>query len=270
MSPGLSRLFAGLCVVLAAAANSLPAADIKLQPVPGNGVVITNAAATQERLRVNEGGGVYLPGLAPNAAADRVLCTSTSDGQVGVCALQATGPQGPPGPAGPTGPVGPAGAGLVWRGAWSSNTSYAPDDAVSYAGSAWVAVAASSAAAPDANPTLWDLLAAGGAPGSTGPQGPPGPAGLGLTIVTVSAQDTQTCGVGPCPLDENLTATCPAGYVRLQLLRCTGPISAGLVVDYTVDATRADTLICHYHGTINAFTTENLDISGTCMTQPPP
>ena len=36
--------------------------DVKIRPAAGNGVVVTNAAGTSERLRVNESGQVFLPG----------------------------------------------------------------------------------------------------------------------------------------------------------------------------------------------------------------
>jgi hypothetical protein len=62
------------------------AADVKVQPAAGDGLVVTNATGTQERLRVQEAGPVYLPGLAPDPSADSILCTSTATGLVGTCA----------------------------------------------------------------------------------------------------------------------------------------------------------------------------------------
>lgn len=60
-------------------------------------------------------------------------------------------------------------AGLVWRGAWSSATSYAVDDAVSYQGASYIAITANTNAAPtvggDSN---WDVLSAKGDTGSDG------------------------------------------------------------------------------------------------------
>jgi hypothetical protein len=56
------------------------------------------------------------------------------------------GPAGPAGPQGATGPAGPQGVagpeGLNWRGPWDGAAAYAQDDAVSYAGSSWIAPAA--------------------------------------------------------------------------------------------------------------------------------
>lgn len=100
-------------------------------------------------------------------------------------AIGPTGPQGSQGvggstgPAGPQGLQGPAGAagprGLAWLGTWSAVTTYAIGDAVEHEGSAYVAVAPSTAVAPPS--AEWELLASAGATGPAGPQGPPGPAG---------------------------------------------------------------------------------------------
>ena len=100
----------------------------------------------------------------------------------------AQGPPGPPGPpgedgaAGPPGPPGPPGVdgkdgepgppGLVWRGEWDAVTAYQATDAVSYEGSAYIAVTANEAEAPGTG-SSWNLLAA------RGEQGPPGAGGSG-------------------------------------------------------------------------------------------
>ena len=107
--------------------------------------------------------------------------------------MGATGVQGPPGPTGATGttgaqgPQGPAGAaGLNWRNAWDGSASYAPNDAVSWSNSSWVATQVNSGQAPGLGSSYWSLLAlegaqgpagATGATGATGPAGPAGPAG---------------------------------------------------------------------------------------------
>lgn len=75
-------------------------------------------------------------------------------------------PKGDKGDPGSTGP-----AGLLWRGAWSNTAPYAVNDAVSYSGSAYVAIAGNQATAPTGSAyssTAWSLLASAG---STGPQG---------------------------------------------------------------------------------------------------
>jgi hypothetical protein len=96
------------------------------------------------------------------------------------------GPPGPPGadgPAGATGPAGPAGAkGINWRSAWSSSIAYLPDDAVSFSGSAYVALQSNANTSPTTT-GVWDLLVqkgdagAMGSEGAAGAQGPPGPPG---------------------------------------------------------------------------------------------
>jgi len=87
------------------------------------------------------------------------------------------GPIGPQGATGPAGPQGPAGTSLNWRGAWANLTNYLVNDAVSYNGSSYVAVAANNNAQPNSNPTSWNLMASVGATGAAGPQGAQGPAG---------------------------------------------------------------------------------------------
>jgi hypothetical protein len=115
-------------------------------------------------------------------------------------AMGAQGLQGPAGPAGPVGATGPAGAngtngvngtpGLMWEGAWSSATSYAVNDAVSFSGTSYLSLEANNLGQrPDLFPADWAVLAqagsagaagavgATGATGATGAQGPAGPAG---------------------------------------------------------------------------------------------
>jgi len=101
------------------------------------------------------------------------------------------GPIGPPGPAGPPGPIGPPGPagqagqpgppgppGLTWRGAWDVATEYEVGDAVSYEGSAYIAVENNIASIPGID-DAWDLLAAKGDPGPPGSDGDGGSGGDG-------------------------------------------------------------------------------------------
>lgn len=72
-------------------------------------------------------------------------------------------------PQGATGATGPAG--LTWRGAWLTGTSYNVNDTVSYGGSAYIAIAANQGTAPAGatySTNAWALLAAAGATGPTG------------------------------------------------------------------------------------------------------
>jgi hypothetical protein len=73
-------------------------------------------------------------------------------------------------------------SGTAWhpshfRGPWDSATTYAADDVVTYGGSSYLALAPSTNLQPDTYPTLWGLLASGGAVGPTGPTGATGAAG---------------------------------------------------------------------------------------------
>ncbi len=100
----------------------------------------------------------------------------------------ATGPQGATGATGAAGPTGPAGAngtnglngtpGLTWQGAWTSATSYAVNDAVSYGGTSYLSVVAGNLGQrPDLYPTAWSVLAQAGVAGATGATGATGAAG---------------------------------------------------------------------------------------------
>jgi hypothetical protein len=160
-----------------------------------------------------------------------LLAQAGAAGAAGATGLQGpTGFPGPQGVAGPTGPTGSAGAagltgatgpagpqgaaglavvagpaGMVYRGNYSSSTNYGLNDAVSFLGSSYISVAASNVGnTPNANPSVWSLLAAQGAAGAAGatgatgaqgtagvqgPQGVAGPAGpAGAVGVTYRGQ----------------------------------------------------------------------------------
>ena len=87
-------------------------------------------------------------------------------------------------------PDGEAVESLHWQGEWASGTAYRRQDAVSWAGKAWIANTAHTASAGNA-PTIgaeWDLMAdqgadgADGATGPTGATGPQGPAGASIAV----------------------------------------------------------------------------------------
>jgi hypothetical protein len=65
----------------------------------------------------------------------------------------------------------------TWQGAWSSATSYRMSDAVSYNGSAYIAIQPGTNQEPDTSPTYWGVLAAQGSMGATGPTGATGATG---------------------------------------------------------------------------------------------
>ncbi|MGH3579957.1 MAG: hypothetical protein ACRERC_12440 [Candidatus Binatia bacterium] len=199
--------------------------DVKIQPAPGDGFAVTDSTGMQDRLRVQEAGPVFLPGLAPNPSADKILCTDSTTGLVGVCPPA----PGPPGPAGPVGPIGPAG----------------PAGAAGTAGSAGPAGPA-------------------GPIGPVGPIGPAGPGGKSIICVTNTVTKRCDSG-SPCPWDFMLDATCGDGYVRLQLIECRKPSSPNLDATIVYDPYLPKVIGCHYTGTIEPFTTETLVIDIMCI-----
>jgi hypothetical protein len=69
-----------------------------------------------------------------------------------------------------------------FRGAWLAGNSYAVQDAVTFAGSTYLATAAQTGLEPDLYPAAWSVLAQAG---STGPSGPTGAAAT-VTVGTVA------------------------------------------------------------------------------------
>jgi hypothetical protein len=103
----------------------------------------------------------------------------------------ATGPFGPPGPmgatgAGATGPQGTKGdPGLYFVGAYSTSTTYNPNDVVYYNGSSYVKLTGSGANILPTQTPDWGIVVLAGATGQTGPQGASGP-GADQTLNTTS------------------------------------------------------------------------------------
>ncbi len=87
------------------------------------------------------------------------------------------GPPGPPGKDGRDGLDGPAGRpgadakGIRWAGAWRDTLTYEEGDVVFYSGSSFVALVSSVKKLPTLNPTIWQILAAGGSNGANGRDG---------------------------------------------------------------------------------------------------
>jgi len=139
----------------------------------------------------------------------------------------ATGPQGPAGPTGVTGPQGVKG--MNWLSAWNIGTAYQVDNAVSFGGSSYIAIAPGTGLQPDASPLSWTILAQKGSTGATGPagtNGATGPAGLqGATGIQ-----------GPTGATGAVGATGPAGSpdTGTQILTKLGPVdgaASGLDAD---------------------------------------
>jgi len=134
---------------------------------------------------------VINPGSPGNAISGTVIAANSGISPAG--SQGATGPTGSTGPQGPIGPAGPQGTGITWMGSWSAATAYSVNQAVTYGGSSYVAVAASTGVVPGTDATKWQVFAAQGATGatgSTGATGPAGPAGAAGTPGPASTSNT--------------------------------------------------------------------------------
>ena len=127
-------------------------------------------------------------------------------------ATGATGPMGSQGLTGTAGPVGPAGApgatgatgamgatgaaGMNFRGAWTMGTGYAANDAVTFAGSTYLAAMSNSASEPDLYPQAWTVLAQSGGAGPTGPAGTAATVTIGTVATGVAGSPATVTNVG--------------------------------------------------------------------------
>jgi hypothetical protein len=73
---------------------------------------------------------------------------------------------------------------VIFKGAWSSETGYLANDAVSYDGSTYLALQTSLGARPDITPSAWAMLAQAGSAGATGPAGAPATVSIGTVATT--------------------------------------------------------------------------------------
>jgi hypothetical protein len=134
------------------------------------------------------------PDLAPSSWA--VLAQAGTAGATGPAgatgAVGATGPAGAQGVAGATGATGAAGAaGLNFHGAWNAAIYYAVNDAVTFAGSTYLAQQAGANAEPDVSPQSWAVLAQSGGAGPAGATGAAASVTVG-TVTTLAAGATAT------------------------------------------------------------------------------
>lgn len=126
--------------------------------------------------------------LAPGESATASV-TTEADGTTYVFGI----PQGATGAQGLKGDKGDKGA--QWRGAYSAGTAYVIDDVVSYNGSSYICILASTGNLPT-DPTYWLLIAskgdtgATGATGATGVQGIQGQQGTNMVVKGVYATTT--------------------------------------------------------------------------------
>jgi collagen type VII alpha len=134
------------------------------------------------------------PDLYPAAWA--VLAQAGAAGAAGTTgatgAQGVAGPKGATGASGATGATGAAGAvGMNFRGVWSAAAEYAVNDAVTFAGSTYLAQVAGSNAEPDLYPSNWVVLAQSGGTGATGAQGVAATVIVG-TVATLAAGSQAT------------------------------------------------------------------------------
>lgn len=108
--------------------------------------------------------------LVPN---DRDILFDTDEGKIYVGDGVTTGGYelGTQGPQGPVGPAGADGRSIVWMGAYNNGTAYVVDDAVSYNGSSYVCILATTGHIPT-NTTYWNLIAEKGSDASGDVVGP--------------------------------------------------------------------------------------------------
>jgi hypothetical protein len=101
--------------------------------------------------------------------------------------------QGDKGDAGSTGAEGADGLDIAWRGAYDNGAMYAVNDAVSYQGSSYIAVASTVGNLPT-NTSFWNLLAQKGNTGAQGPAGADGVVGAhgGAISIEYTFDDTTT------------------------------------------------------------------------------
>ena len=129
-----------------------------------------------------------------------------AQGTQGVAGAQ--GPAGPPGATGSQGPMGspgPAGQGYTWRNAWSSTSTYAAYDTVSYSGSSYVAIAANTNVTPGTDATKWSLIAQGLSEPLSGTAGAP--------AITIGDPTTGLFSAGP-----DTVAVATGGTTQLTVL----------------------------------------------------
>lgn len=101
----------------------------------------------------------------------------------------------------------PAAVGFTPLGAWSSGATYATNDLVSYNGSSYIAIQASTNQQPDTQTAYWVLSAQLGATGPTGPTGNTG--STGATGATGPTGPTGAAGAGDVTTNTAQTITAP-------------------------------------------------------------
>lgn len=144
---------------------------------------ITNWAGDWDVATAYEvGSGVYYEGSAYVCILAHTGETPASDSDYWNL-VAAKGEQGDVGPEGPQG-----GSAANWLGTYNPATTYAPDDAISYNGSSYVCILASTGNLPT-NGTYWLLVAQKGDTGETGTTGEAGETGASIISASFVGDD---------------------------------------------------------------------------------
>lgn len=153
----------------------------------------------------NEGDAVFYSGSAYIAKAAGTNVIPTSD----TAKWDLLASKGDPGP-----------RGLLWRGVWSSTTSYSEQDAVAYEGSSYIAKAANKNVKPGTDTSTWDTVAEKG---------------------TTDTTQTSSLTVEPIPSGDDLNDYTTTGFfVQPTSSDASTPLhypitQAGLLQVYTLD-----------------------------------
>jgi hypothetical protein len=184
-------------------------------------VVTRNGSSYASLVASNHG---QAPDLSPAywmlLAAQGAAGPSGPAGTIGATGSQGpAGPAGAPGSQGPAGPTGATGApGMNFRGQWSPAVFYSLNDAVSFDGSTYLALASGSNQQPDQNAQAWTVIAQAGSQGPTGPAGTAATLSIG-TVSTLPAGSSATVANSGTPQDAILNFGIPQG--------ATGPPGSG-------------------------------------------
>jgi hypothetical protein len=99
---------------------------------------------------------------------------------------------------------------MNYRGGWNAGIGYQANDAASFSGSTYLALAASSGMEPDLYPSAWAVLAARGSAGPTGPSGAAAAVSIG-TVTTGAAGSQAAVTNSGTPTAAVLNFTIPQG-----------------------------------------------------------
>jgi uncharacterized protein (TIGR02145 family) len=184
------------------------------------------------------------------------------------------GDQGAQGEIGVTGPAGEDGKSIDWRNAWNALARYALNDAVSYSGSAYIAIASSSGKNPADSVAYWQPMALKGDRGPTGETGPQGPQGTaGATGATGPAGENGhspvTTSSTPLSIGSSGNVTLTFAYNRLafgggQRLRLTSGAAwmEGVITAYNSSTGVATVTLDNSAGS-GTFSSWTVTVAGT-------